>query len=138
MRDINQIIVHCSSTKWSMDIGAKEIRKWHTQENGWSDIGYHWVIRRNGTIEPGRDEKTNGAHARGYNSHSIGICMVGGLNDKVNKTEANYTFQQYTSLDYLVKELRSKYPISEVLGHKDLPGVAKDCPCFNVQAMFKE
>ena len=86
MRQIDHIIVHCSYTPPSMDIGAETIREWHTlpkpKGRGWSDIGYHWVIRRNGTVEAGRSEERAGAHAKGYNQDSIGICLIGGKSEK--------------------------------------------------------
>ncbi len=78
MREINEIIVHCSATPESMDIGVKEIRDWHVNDNKWDDIGYHFVIRRDGTIECGRSIDKAGAHCKGHNAHSIGMCLVGG------------------------------------------------------------
>ena len=77
MREINTFIIHCSDTYPDMDIGVEEIRRWH-KERGWSDIGYHYVIRRNGKIEEGRNDGIVGAHAKGMNENSLGICMVGG------------------------------------------------------------
>lgn len=133
MRDINQIIVHCAATKPSMDIDSAKIREWHTQERGWSDIGYHWVIKRDGAIECGRPEERSGAHARGYNSESIGICLIGGL-DEDGKPDANFTFGQYKSLEFLVEDIKDRHPDSEVIGHRDIS--EKDCPCFDVKAMF--
>jgi len=135
MRDIKQIIVHCASTKPSMDIGAKEIREWHTKERGWSDIGYHWVIKRDGAIESGRDEKVAGAHARSHNGDSIGVCLAGGMTED-GRLAANFTFAQYSSLVYLVNELKDKYPDIDVKGHRDLAGVKKECPCFDVKTLL--
>lgn len=121
----NYIIVHCSDTPTSMDIGAAEIREWHIQERGWSDIGYHYVIRRNGEVEHGRDEDVVGSHVKGFNSNSIGICMVGG-----RYGNNNFTVPQFTSLTNLVKNLVKKYHNVEVVGHRDL-AVGKECPSFN-------
>jgi len=73
---IQKLIIHCADTPPNMDVGAEEIRRWHVEGNGWSDIGYHYVIRRCGLIETGRDESTPGAHVRGHNTGSIGVCMV--------------------------------------------------------------
>mgnify|MGYP001441377098 CR=1 FL=1 len=84
------IVVHCSATKPSMDIGSEKIRDWHVNERGWRDIGYHKVIRRNGEIEDGRDIRDSGAHAAGYNSKSVGVCMVGGMAED-NSAENNFT-----------------------------------------------
>ena len=135
-RKINKIIIHCSATPADMDIGAKTIRKWHVEGNGWSDIGYHWVIRRDGTIEKGRDESIKGAHcaAKNGNVASIGICMVGGVKRSGSKllTENNFTPAQWTALEAKVRELMKKYPIDTLLGHRDLES-GKDCPSFSVR-----
>ena len=71
----DSIIIHCAATKPSMDIGYQEIRKWHVEDNGWDDVGYHFIIRRNGKYEKGRPEGYSGAHAPSHNSRSIGICL---------------------------------------------------------------
>lgn len=136
MREITQLIVHCSATKASMDIGVDEIDRWH-QERGWLGIGYHFVIRRDGTIENGRMIDQQGAHAKGFNRNSLGICLVGGLNDK-NRPEHNFTVQQMASLDKLMKELYDHYPIRLIAGHRDLPNVNKACPCFDVTEFREE
>lgn len=133
MRDIKYIVVHCSATKPSMDIGAAEIKKWHVENNGWSDIGYHKVIRRSGDVENGRNEEVPGAHARGYNSNSIGVCLVGGIDDN-GKSDANFTLQQYISLADLLDDLLLRYPNAKLLGHRDIS--TKDCPCFDVKAFL--
>lgn len=86
MRKINDLIVHCAATYDTMDIGVKEIRKVHVDENGWKDIGYHFVIRRDGTVEKGRDVSVIGAHVLNHNANSIGICLAGGLSKKDGKT----------------------------------------------------
>lgn len=134
MRQINRIIVHCSATKPSMDIGVDEIRRWHI-ERGWSDIGYHWVIARNGIIEHGRAEKAAGAHARGHNQDSIAICLVGGI-DENGQPDANYTAAQYKALNDTINGIYMRHNIHEVLGHRDLPGVTKACPCFDVRSFI--
>ena len=74
------IVIHCSATPSNMDIGVDKIRKWHVDDNGWDDIGYHYVIRRDGTLEIGRDEAMVGSHARAVNGTSIGVCLIGGSN----------------------------------------------------------
>ena len=133
MRAINKLIVHCSATPPSMYCDAATIRDWHVNKNGWSDIGYHYVICRDGAIEAGRDEGTPGAHAKGFNGESIGICLVGGV-DENNKPQANFTASQYASLESILRDLLQSYPGAKVLGHRDLPNVAKDCPCFDAPA----
>lgn len=129
MRKINMIIVHCSATKAGQDIGAEEIGAWHRKQ-GWSEIGYHYVIRRSGKIEKGRDLEKAGAHCRGRNRHSIGICLVGGINGAGNP-ENNFTAEQFVSLKLLLSELREKFPQTVIHGHCDF--AAKACPCFNVR-----
>ncbi|MDL2267190.1 N-acetylmuramoyl-L-alanine amidase [Desulfovibrio sp. OttesenSCG-928-G15] len=134
MRTINKIIIHCSATKPTMDIGAAEIRKWHTDPkprgNGWGDIGYHGVIRRNGVLESGRPMNIPGAHCVGQNSHSIGICMVGGINAK-GKPESNFTAEQWQALERTVKDLLKKFPTATVHGHNEFAN--KACPSFDVR-----
>lgn len=134
MRPIDKIIIHCSDTPPAMDIGADEIRRWHTDPqpkgNGWSDIGYHYVIRRGGDVEPGRPELVSGAHTRGHNKSSIGVCVVGGRG-KDGSAEVNFTHPQWAALYDLVERLTRKYPDAEVYGHNDFS--SKACPSFNAQ-----
>lgn len=126
------IVIHCSATRAIQDIGATDIRKWH-KAKGWRDIGYHFVIRRNGTVEKGRGVDEIGSHVQGHNAASVGICLVGGLNNDTYKPEANYTPAQWTALKMLVAQMLKKYPSAKVLGHRDFPKVAKACPCFDVK-----
>ena len=131
------IVVHCADTYATMDIGAADIRKWHVDERGWSDIGYHKVIRRDGTVEAGRDMDVSGAHAAGYNSVSVGVCLVGGRGEN-DEAENNFTPQQFESLAEVLDELCGRYPDAEVLGHRDLPDVQKECPAFDVRGWMSE
>ena len=133
MRRITDIVIHCSATKAIADIGVKEIRQWHVEGQGWRDIGYHYVIRRNGQLETGRPREQVGAHVAGHNANSIGICLVGGLDPNMNP-EANYTAEQWVALRKLVAGLRQQFPGAAVKGHRDFPGVNKACPCFEVKA----
>lgn len=135
-RKTDFIVIHSAATKPTMDIGLKEITKWH-RDQGYTAIGYHFVIRRDGTVETGRPVDTIGAHVRGYNSTSVGICMVGGIDAK-GKPENNYTPEQFETLKTLIKELSTTYKGAKVVGHRDFPGVAKACPCFDAQAWWKE
>jgi N-acetylmuramoyl-L-alanine amidase len=132
-REIDHIVIHCAATKAKMDIGADEIRQWH-KDKGWNDIGYHYVIRRNGEVEKGRDESIPGAHVAGHNKHTLGICLVGGLDDE-GHPEPNFTDEQMLSLRDLVNQLRLKYALvnEAIVGHRDFPGVSKACPCFDVR-----
>lgn len=132
MRKITHLIIHCSYTFPDMDIGAEEIRDWHVNDNGWSDIGYHYVIRRNGEIEKGRDDSVVGAHARGMNDHSIGICLIGGRDHDAGN-ENNFTSDQFISLAGLIGDLEWQFPGVEIIGHCDVPDSGKTCPNFDVQ-----
>lgn len=125
------IAIHCSATKPGMNIGASEIRQWH-KDKGWEDIGYHYVIRRDGTLENGRDLNAVGAHVAGFNSRSVGICLVGGISD-LGHSENNFTKEQFQTLETLVKKLTKVWPHAIVQGHRDFPNVKKDCPCFDVR-----
>lgn len=117
-----------------MDIGRVEIESWHFAR-GFHSIGYHFVIRRNGTIEIGRKADAIGAHCIGHNDDSVGICLVGGL-DEHGKPDNNFNPAQMVSLRVLCKGLGVEYPGAEVIGHRDVPGVAKDCPCFDVRKWY--
>ena len=129
----DSIIIHCAATKASMDIGYKEIRKWHVEDNGWDDVGYHFIIRRNGQLEKGRPEGYSGAHAPSYNGRSIGICLVGGMAED-GSAENNFTLEQFLTLKDLVNMVMDKYSdITEVLGHCDVQDNKPNCPGFNVK-----
>lgn len=132
------IVIHCAATKPSMDIGRNEIDAWH-RHRGFLGIGYHWVIRRNGELEVGRDEEIAGAHARGFNHNSVSIALVGGVTEgDVSVAEDNFTDEQWISLEQLVKGLMHKYPDADVVGHTDLKGVTKKCPSFDVKSWLKK
>lgn len=130
------IVVHCAATPPTMNIGRSEIDRWHRQL-GWLMIGYHFVIRRDGTVETGRNIDVPGSHVSGYNANSVGICLVGGVDSK-GRSEANYTKEQYNALAKLLRELKVKYPNAIIQGHRDFPKVAKDCPCFDVRKWINE
>jgi N-acetylmuramoyl-L-alanine amidase len=129
------LVVHCSATKPSMDIGLREIKRWHVDDNGWRDVGYHYIIRRNGEVELGRSNRDTGAHAAGYNHKSISLCMVGGMAED-NSAENNFTAQQWTALLDLVKQIKVDYPEANVIGHNEISD--KKCPSFDVQQWKKE
>lgn len=140
--DVQYIVVHCSATSPRQDIGAKEIDEMH-RARGFSRLGYHSVIRRNGGIEGGRSLNEIGAHTKGHNYHSWGVCLVGGI-DQHGKPENNFTPEQMASLRVLLRDWHGMAPHARILGHRDLSpdidgdGVVerhewlKDCPCFDV------
>jgi N-acetyl-anhydromuramyl-L-alanine amidase AmpD len=132
----NWIVVHCAATPPTLDVGVKEIRVWHKQR-GFVDIGYHFVIRRDGTIEVGRPENVIGAHVEGYNSDSVAVSLVGGVNAK-NQPENNFTPAQFAALALKLRELQAKYPNAKIQGHRDFPKVAKACPSFDVRKWIAE
>lgn len=115
-----------------MDIGADEIRGWHTAK-GWQDIGYHFVIRRKGIVEKGRPIEQVGAHVEGQNANSIGICMVGGVNS-ADRPDANFSHRQWAALHDLVSELVDDYPDAQVVGHRSYS--TKACPSFDAVAWW--
>ena len=133
-RHIDLVVVHCTATKPSQNINIDDVRQWHV-DKGWSDVGYHYVIDRQGALQHGRPEASKGAHAKGYNALSIGVCLVGGV-DEQGVPDANFTKAQYDTLKFLLNNLTVKYPDARVLGHRDLPGVHKQCPCFDVQSWW--
>lgn len=133
------IVVHCSATQNLEKYTWKDIDAMH-RAKGWACIGYHYVIRTDGTIEEGRPLKAIGAHAKGYNNVSVGICLIGGI-DANGKSVNNFTHNQLMSLFNLVEWLKTDAlkPIAvnnlKVVGHRDL-GAKKDCPCFDVIPWF--
>lgn len=135
MREIKQLIIHCADTYPDMDIRVEDIRKWHVDGNGWDDIGYHYVITRAGLVGKGRPDAVVGAHARGMNSNSLGICMVGGKS-RDNQSTSNFTAEQWNALTSLCTNLLDQYPEAEVMGHCDVPDSGKTCPNFNVKAWW--
>lgn len=129
-RRIDKIIIHCSATPVTMDIGVDTIRKWH-KDKGWSDIGYHLVIKRDGTVEIGRDINRMGAHTKGHNRGSIGICLIGGVDSRM-MPEDNYTDEQWRSLRNTLRFLKLDYGDVTIAGHNEYTKM-KACPCFDVK-----
>lgn len=138
---IRYIVVHCAATPPDLDVGAKEIDLWHRQR-GFARIGYHKVIRRDGTIEAGRELHVPGAHAQGFNLLSWGVCLIGGVTEAgpYGKPEANYTEAQYRALRGVILGLLESAPQAKVTGHRDLPSPharLKECPCFDVSEWWQ-
>ncbi len=126
MREISEIIIHCTATKEGRDVTISEIDGWH-RERGFDQIGYHYVVMLNGDIKTGRPEFREGAHCYGHNKHSIGVCYVGGL-DKYGDPKDTRTPEQKSALLNLLKQLKKRYPQARIYGHKAF--AQKDCPCF--------
>ena len=140
-RRINSIIVHCSATPEGRDYTVDQIKKDH-KEQGWSDIGYHYVIYRDGSIHEGRNVDIIGAHCEGYNSNSIGVCYIGGLENKPNveykklKAKDTRTEAQKRALIDLLNKLKKYYPEAKIYGHHDF-NKGKDCPSFDAKNEYK-
>lgn len=137
MRQINELFIHCSATqpKWmaanSCQQKVEEIRRWH-KDKGWSDIGYHLIVDRQGDVCVGRPIERVGAHAKGHNKNSIGICLVGGFGGDANdKFEDHYTDLQRKALDKLLKDLTEEFKGAKIRGHNEVS--SKACPSFQVK-----
>lgn len=134
MRDIKKIIVHCSATPEGRDVSTAEIKRWHTEDRGWSDIGYHWVVELDGSRNMGRPEDISGAHCKGHNSDSIGICYVGGTDTNGDPKDTR-TKEQREEMSKLLSDLLEKYDGSVIYGHRDFS--EKACPSFDAKAEYE-
>jgi N-acetyl-anhydromuramyl-L-alanine amidase AmpD len=132
------LTIHCSATPGNSTATIETVRRWHVEDNGWSDIGYHFVIERNGSIEDGRPLTRQGAHTYGHNQDNIGICLMGGVDSQMNP-EDNFTDVQWDALRYLISYLSGIYGIKEenIKGHRDW-GAKKACPSFDVKSKLEE
>ena len=128
-RKIDKIIIHCAATPEGRDVKMETIKSWHVKGNGWSDIGYHFVIELDGTIKDGRPLHRSGAHTKGHNANSIGVCYVGGI-DKDKKPKDTRTEAQRQSMDNLIAGLLLDNVDASVHGHNEFS--AKACPSFDV------
>lgn len=128
MRDITRIILHCTATPEGRDVSADTIRDWHLAR-GWSDIGYHYVVRLDGSIERGRDLDVVGAHVRGHNKDSIGLVYVGGTDADGNPKDT-ITDAQIFGVYKLVVSLRNLFGPLTLHGHNEFS--SKACPSFDV------
>lgn len=127
MRDIRQIIVHCTATKEGREVSVEEIDSWHRAQ-GWNGIGYHYVVKLDGRICRARSEEKVGAHCLGVNATSIGVVYVGGL-DSDGKPRDTRTEAQKAGLLEILARLMAKYPYARIYGHRDF--AEKACPCFD-------
>ena len=135
MRNINKIILHCSATREGQDISTETIRGWHVNERGWSDIGYHFVVLLDGTVDKARPVERQGAHVRGKNKGSIGVCYIGGCDADMNPKDTRNEAQK-KSLEELISYLMESYDDATLHGHNEFS--SKACPSFNVQEVYKE
>ncbi len=135
MRLIKEIIIHCSATREGQDISVDTIRKWHVEGRGWSDIGYHLYIDINGEIHGGRDIAKIGAHCKGHNRNSIGICYAGGVEADGKTPKDTRLDCQKEALTAVIRTLKAMYPEAVVHGHRDFSN--KACPCFDATEEYK-
>ena len=138
MRNIDTIIIHCTATRpnwWegkSAQQKTDEVRRWHVEDRGWSDIGYHYLIDRDGTVTEGRPLDRTGAHAKNHNTGSVGISLFGGHGGNVSdQLEDNFTEDQDLALRALIAKLKADHPITKIIGHNEVAN--KACPTFVVR-----
>ena len=135
MRNINKIIVHCSATPEGRNFTVKQIDACHRQR-GFNGIGYHFVIYLDGSVHVGRPLAKAGAHCKGYNAHSIGVCYIGGVAADGKTPKDTRTDTQKASLVKLITELRQQFPNASVHGHREFAN--KACPCFDARKEYKD
>ena len=126
-KNISLLVVHCSDTG-NQNLSVIDIHKMHL-DFGWDGIGYHKIIERSGKIENGRPEYWIGAHVKGKNHISLGVCLIG---------KDNFTKRQFISLERVLKRWKLKYPKAKIIGHKDVGNTKKSCPNFDVISWSKK
>ena len=127
MKKIKLLVVHCSDTPNNQNLSANDIHKMHLSF-GWDGIGYHKVINRSGKIENGRPEYWIGAHVKGKNNISLGVCLIG---------KDYFTKNQLKSLERVLKKWKKTHPFAKIIGHKDVGNTKKTCPNFDVTSWYK-
>ena len=121
-KKISLLVVHCSDTDNNQSFSSIDIHKMHL-EFGWDGIGYHKIIKRSGKIENGRPEYWVGAHVKGKNEISLGVCLIG---------RDRFTKRQFVSLERILKKWKTRYPSAKIVGHRDTGDTQKTCPNFDV------
>ena len=134
MRNIDLIIIHCSATRCNQHFSVTALIRCHADRFGFT--GYHYYVTRDGSVYQTRHEQLVGAHAKGYNQRSLGVCYEGGL-DKDGTPADTRTRKQKRALLSLLKRLKAEHPDAHILGHRDLPGVHKACPCFDAKKEYE-
>lgn len=132
-RKVNEIIVHCSATPAGRNVRCADIRRWHTTERGFTDIGYHFLVCLDGTVESGRPLDRPGAHCIGHNRKSIGICYAGGTDGLGNPADTR-TPAQKRALAALISAITTRIGGLSIHGHRDF--APKACPCFDAAAEY--
>ena len=135
MRSINLIVIHCSATRCNRSFPVTSLIACHQARFGFT--GYHYYITRDGQMYQTRHENLVGAHAKHYNKRSIGVCYEGGLDEQGRPADTR-TPEQKAALVALLRSLKEDYPDAVILGHRDLPNVHKDCPCFDAHTEYRD
>ena len=131
MRTIKEVILHYSATPEGKPFDVEDIRDWHVNGNGWSDVGYHYVIKLDGTIQDGRPISRTGAHCKGHNRGTVGICYIGG---GITEGKDTRTEEQKDALVILLNDLIKQYNITKISGHNQYS--TKKCPGFDVPSEY--
>ena len=134
MRKINKIIIHCTATTEGRDVSIDEVRRWHVEERGWRDVGYHFLVRLDGTVEEGRPIEMTGAHTRSHNWDSIGIAYAGGMSKDMTEPKDTRSDAQKDALVDLICQLHDCYG-GTVYGHRDFS--EKACPSFDAKTEYE-
>jgi N-acetylmuramoyl-L-alanine amidase len=134
MRSIKEIIIHCSATREEQQVSVDTIRDWHLAK-GWNNIGYHFYIDLNGIINKGRDIDKIGAHCKGHNRNSIGICYCGGVETDGKTPKDTRTQEQKDSLLHVLKTLKAMYPEAVIYSHNEFAN--KACPSFDATGEYE-
>ena len=129
------IVIHCTQTPDDMDFGVEKVTAWH-KERGFDTIGYHYLIKRDGTLQVGRDEDVTGAHAVQVNGTSVGVALVGGGTVDMG-WENNFESVQFETLKSILLKLKDKYNIEKIIGHYQVED-KKKCPSFDVPKWLEE
>ena len=135
MRLVKEIIIHCSATREGQQVSVDTIRDWHLAK-GWSDIGYHFYIDLDGTINKARDIDKMGAHCKGHNRNSIGICYCGGVEIDGKTPKDTRTQEQKDSLLHVLKTLKAMYPEAVIYSHNEFAN--KACPSFDATGEYED
>lgn len=135
-QNVYYIIVHCTATRRDQDYTPEQMEKDHKGQ-GYYTTGYHFYIRKDGTITQHRPLNEKGAHCKGWNSHSIGVCYEGGYDNKWKPADTR-TEKQKAALRRLIDWLLRRFDNASVLGHRDMPGVNKACPCFDAELEYNQ
>ena len=132
-RDVKWIVVHCTATEAGREVSKDDLIAWHCSPrgNGWSNPGYHYLVHLDGSVSSLLSTHLVANGARGYNAHSVHVAYVGGL--AKGKPHDTRTTAQKGAILLLLWKLKKQFPAAEIVGHRDLPGVTKACPCYDVQ-----